>query len=175
MRIRLILLCLLLALASCGGQDKPLAELFPGRVESLTLAKVIEGAEAMRAVDELHGKPIEVEDAAVAAYTVRTDDGVRSEAVVWVARMANAAQAREQAAVMLEKMLHPLDKDSPFHDPDQFRQGGADVYRFLGMGQVHLVFQKGDLIFWIAAPRAKQAEADQKGPALFLLDALLGE
>ena len=164
------LLPMLLLWAGCG-EDKPLSTLFPEQVGEMRLAQVITGEEAMRAVAQLHGKTLDVDDAAVATYAL-PDQG---EAVVWVSSHANAAQAREQSAVMIEKMLHPLGgAETPFHDPEQFRTGGSDIYSFQGMGVTHLVFYRENRVYWIAAP-GEAPEGGGLSPSGLLLQAMLAD
>ncbi len=168
MKVYRIVVLVFVFLVGCGGADKPLADLFAEQVGSMRLTHLVTGEEAMRAVHELHGKPLDVEEAAVATYSV---PGADQAAMVWVSRHDNAAQAREQAAVMIEKMLHPLaGAPTPFHDPEQFRYAGVDVYAFQGMGLTHLVFQHRDRVWWISAPGQAQ---DQDSPAGLLLEAML--
>lgn len=146
MKFRVLVLFSLILLASCGGKPEPLETIFPDSLGGLQRTGLVLGQEALDKVNKLHNKSIACEEAAIATY--ESDGG--SWAMIWVSRHDNAAEAREQAAIMLQKMLHPLEGDSPFYDPENFRYRGVDVYRFQGMGRTHDVFSKGDLVFWIS-------------------------
>jgi hypothetical protein len=50
-------------------------------------------------------------------------------------------------------MVHKMFENpkSPFSNPARLDHGGRAVYRFDGMGQVHLIWHSGDLVWWVSA------------------------
>lgn len=147
----LLLALLALPLAGCS-QDAPLDAYFPGQVERFRLDALVTGQEAMDGVDKLHSKAIPTEDAAIGRYV-----GPGGAMNVWISTASNAAGAREQAAIMVEKMLDA--PELPFTDPSHFSMDGVRVQRFEGMGQVHLVFTLENRVYWISCDEAMQDAA----------------
>jgi hypothetical protein len=145
---------LALALSSCSfAPEEPasLASLFPQRVEGLRLDQLLTGDEARQAVDRLHSKAIPMEDAAIGHYV-----GAPGPMAVWISRAGNAAGAREQVAVMLEKMVRM--PGSPFGEPAQREAFGTRVWVVPGMGQEHAICSVGQRVYWIGAdPAALEA------------------
>ena len=149
----LVLLACLALLPACGHDERPLADTLPRQAGPFQLTQLLTGPEAQAAVDKLHGRPIRAKDAALARYTLRLDDGATGTAEVWATRHDSAAEAREQAAVMLDKMLRAIrDGGSPMSDPQTLRIAGQDVYLFLGLDAEHYVASQGDRVLWITAP-----------------------
>ena len=145
---RLILFVCIAAVAflfACNGKPRDLASLFPEAIDGLRRAQLIVGQEALDKIDKLHGKKIVVEEGAIGVYQA----GPGPPVMVWISRAKTADIAMEQTEVMVRKMVAA--SGSPFHDPSQGKSRGVIVYRFLGMGQVHYVFCRGDLAYWISA------------------------
>lgn len=147
-----VLICgsLWLLLAACG-QTQDVADLLPAEVDGAARTEFLSGEAGRHAVNKLHGKTIKVEDAAVATY----GGGHPPAAQVLVSRASNAAEAREQLAVMVERMLRG---PSPFTPPKAERRSGVDVYRTEGLGMIHLLWTRGDLAWWVSVlPEREQA------------------
>ncbi|MGE4469998.1 MAG: hypothetical protein AB7D47_07695 [Desulfovibrio sp.] len=139
------ILCSVLWLPVWGcGSAPDVAGLLPAEVHDLERTEFLSGEAARRAVNKLHGKTIKVLDAAVATY----GQGHPPAGQVWVSSASNAAEAREQLAVMVELMLRG---PSPFSPPQAERQSGVEVYRTHGLGMVHLMWSRGDLVWWVSA------------------------
>ena len=62
------------------------------------------------------------------------------------------ALTQEQAEVMADKMVS--NPRSPFHDPETLSINKIKVYKFLGMGQIHYIFCRERLAYWISSPPA---------------------
>jgi len=133
---------------ACNEKPRDLGSLFPETIEGLQRTQLIVGQEALDKIDELHGKKITVEEGAIGVYMGAPGPPV----MVWISRAESADVAMEQTEVMVQKMV--ASPGSPFHDPSQGESEGVIVYRFLGMGQVHYVFCRGDLAYWISASPA---------------------
>lgn len=152
--VRLSLLLTTLLLLAVPARADGLAALFPASVDDMERIEVITGPAAQAEVDRLHGKPLPAEASAIARYLRpgQGDDGRPAE--VWVSRVASEAEARRQTAVMVHKMYE--NPRSPFKDPKRLDHDGTAVYRFTGMGQVHLIWYGGDLVWWVSAAPADQ-------------------
>ncbi|MDY7002254.1 MAG: hypothetical protein SVS15_10800 [Thermodesulfobacteriota bacterium] len=148
---RVILLFCLAAAAfafACDEKPQDLTSLFPENIAGLRRTQLISGQEALDKIDKLHGKKIVVEEGAIGVYQA----GVGPPVMVWISRAKTADIAAEQTEVMVQKMV--ASPGSPFHDPSQGESEGVIVYRFLGMGQVHYIFCRDDLAYWISASSA---------------------
>ena len=137
-------ICLLL-LFSGTAFPGDLAQFFPEKVSGLSRVRLVTGPEAQRFVDELHGKPLVAEESAVALYARPKE----RSAEVWLSRVVDEREARRQIGLMVHKMYE--NPKSPFKDPARLDHAGLAVYRFTGMGQVHLIWACGDLVWWVSA------------------------
>ena len=154
---RLVFTLIWLLLLAAPARSEDLAGLLPETIGELHRVQLVTGAEAQAEVDRLHGKALEAEASAIARYA--RDAGRPAE--VWVSRVASEAEARRQTGLMVHKMFE--NPKSPFKDPRRIEHNGLAVYRFTGMGQTHLIWSSGDLVWWVSASPADQ------GP---MLDAL---
>ncbi|WP_022662078.1 hypothetical protein [Paucidesulfovibrio longus] len=140
-----LLVCGLLLFSAGGcGEQRDLAALFPENIAGAERTEFLLGEDALRAVDKLHGKSIQARDAAVAVYGA----GHPPAAQVWVSTASNGAAAREQLAVMVNRML--TGKATPFGKPAEERRAGVDLYRTEGLGMVHLIWSRDELVWWLA-------------------------
>jgi hypothetical protein len=132
-----------------------LSGLLPETVGGLKRVQLITGAEAQTEVDRLHGKALTAEASAIARYA----RGDERPSEVWVSRVASEKEARRQTGLMVHKMFE--NPKSPFKDPKRLDHEGLSVYRFTGMGQVHLIWHSGDLVWWVSgAPDEAQPFLD---------------
>lgn len=144
-----VFLCILLLFVfGCSSGPDDLASLFPGSIGPMERVKLMTGEEALTAINQLHGKSIHALDGAIGAYQAKGAAG----SMVWVSRASGGQAAREQVAIMMEKMLQS--STSPFANPSDFRRAGVDVYQLEGMGQLHSLYSTGELVWWIAAEEA---------------------
>ncbi|MBU1248340.1 MAG: hypothetical protein KKB70_06555 [Proteobacteria bacterium] len=139
----IVLFMLALASGGCSAGPDSLAELLPAQMEGWRLDQVITGTDAMNAVNRLHASTIQMEDAAIGHYSGRS-----GPMTVWISRATGAAAGREQAILMLEKMMRT--PDTPFSNSSHVQEGGVDVYRVEGLGQAHLIFARNALVYWIS-------------------------
>ncbi len=142
-------------LLGCGGQKTGPVELdtlFPAAIGSWQRITLITGAEALEKINQLHGKSITVETGAIGTY----QEAGKRPAMVWISRSKTEALTRKQAEVMADKMVE--NPRSPFHDPETLSIKKIKVYKFLGMGQVHYIFCRERLAYWISAPPADGEE-----------------
>ena len=143
---------LVLLLLGCGGgkgtETAGLGSLFPEKIGGWQRAKLITGAEGLEKINQLHGKSIAAEAGAIGTYQ---KPGKRP-AMVWISRSKTAAMAQKQAELMADKMVG--NPHSPFHDPQTLRVKKTRIYQFMGMGQIHYIFCRDRLVYWISAPLA---------------------
>ena len=138
-------------LLGCGGQKTGPVELdtlFPAAIGSWQRVQLVTGAEALEKINQLHGKSITVEAGAIGTYQMAG----KRPAMVWISRSKTVDLTREQAEVMADKMVS--NPRSPFHDPGTLNINKIKVYKFLGMGQIHYIFCRERLAYWISAPPA---------------------
>jgi len=148
-RILPALFCLFLLAAPALADD--LSGLFPDAVGDLRRVELATGRDAQAEVDRLHGKALVAEASGVARYA---RSGERP-AEVWVSRVSSDTEARRQTGLMVHKMFE--NPQSPFKSPGRINHGDTAVYRFTGMGQVHLIWCSGDLVWWVSASPADEA------------------
>jgi hypothetical protein len=144
-RACLILCCMFVLATAVPALADDLSGLLPEKVDGLERVQVVTGAEAQAEVDRLHGKALEAEASAIARYA----EGDKRPAEVWVSRVASEKEARRQTGLRVHKMFE--NPKSPFKNPARMGHNGRAVYRFTGMGQVHLIWQEGDLVWWVSA------------------------
>jgi hypothetical protein len=119
--------------------------------------ELVTGEKAQDAVNKLHGKQLSALGSAVARYAMDGQGGTPTE--VWVSRVASEQEARRQTGLMVHLMFE--NPKSPFKSPKRLSHGERAVYRFEGMGQSHLIWFSGDLIWWVSTESgAEQAVLD---------------
>ena len=147
-----LMLLMAVLLLGCGGQKATgpvkLETLFPAAIGAWQRVKLITGPEALEKINRLHGKNITVEAGAIGTYQAAG----KRPAMVWISRSKTVDLSREQTEVMAAKMAS--NPRSPFHDPETMNINKIKVYKFMGMGQVHYIFCRERLAYWISAPPA---------------------
>ncbi len=129
--------------------------LMPETVGPLRRVQLLTGDDAQSEVDKLHGKPLPAEASVVARYSRPEDVGSARPAEVWLSKVASEKEARRQTGLMVHLMYE--NPRSPFKNPKRIEHQGVPVYRFTGMGQAHLIWFKGDLVYWVSANPADEA------------------
>jgi len=132
-------------MAMAAGDD--LSGLMPEKAGDLVRVELVTGAAAQAEVDELHGKPLPAEASVIGRYTRFGAKGRPNE--VWVSRVESEKEARRQTGLMVHMMYE--NPKSPFKNPSRLEHNGIAVYRFTGMGQVHLIWFKADLVYWVSS------------------------
>jgi len=147
--LTILSLPLFIFLCPCSNQSEKqenLASLLPESIGKWQQVKLVTGTEALDQINSLHGKNIVVEAGAIGTYQ---KTGKRP-AMIWISRSKTSDLTRKQSEVMADKMVS--NPRSPFYAPEIFICNGVNVYRFLGMGQVHYIFCQEELGYWISAP-----------------------
>jgi hypothetical protein len=144
-RIRLCAALLPLLLLLMGLGARPPEPDFPPRIGQLTLTKVVNQQAAQDSLDSIHDEAVPVAQAAIAHY-----EGQGGGAVVWWSRASSEAHARDQ----LERMVAKIRRgpNYPYGGYRQLQRRGLIVHSFLGHGQTHYTYRKGDQLYWITAP-----------------------
>ncbi|OIQ49879.1 hypothetical protein BerOc1_01807 [Pseudodesulfovibrio hydrargyri] len=154
-RACLTLCCVFVLAMAVPALADDLSGLLPEAAGGLRRVRLVTGAEAQAEVDRLHGKALKAKASAIASYA----EGDERPAEVWVSRVSSEKEARRQTGLMVHKMFE--NPKSPFREPRRLDHGGRAVYRFTGMGQVHLIWQEGDLVWWVSvAPDKAQSFLD---------------
>jgi len=146
--LSLLLFLLFLACTPQSEKQPDLALLLPENIGEWQQTKLVTGIEALKKIDRLHGKSITVEEGVIGSYQAAK----KGPAMVWVSRSKTPALTLEQAQVMADKMVS--NPRSPFHDPETLKIKKTKIYKFLGMGQVHYIFCRERLAYWISGPPA---------------------
>ncbi|NDV18175.1 hypothetical protein GO013_01915 [Pseudodesulfovibrio sp. JC047] len=142
--IALVIICTPFA---AFGSD--LSEFLPETVSDMQRLQLVVGDQAQQEVDQLHGKALPAKASAIGRYLRPKDVGTARPAEVWLSRVSSEKEARRQVGVMVHKMYE--NPKSPFKNPKKLLKNGISVYRFTGMGQVHLIWHVGDIGYWISA------------------------
>ncbi|MCD6139190.1 MAG: hypothetical protein J7J91_11615 [Deltaproteobacteria bacterium] len=117
---------------------------FDPNIEGLTLVKLATGDDAGEAINELHGKRINIVKGFVAHYRAGHD-----KATIWGSEAATEEAAKNQLVVMIHKMKH--NRRSPFHNYRTLNMNDHKVIAFDGMGRVHYLFRNNKWLYWITA------------------------
>lgn len=115
----------------------------PGVLAGLPLTHRLDGADAARDIDRLHGKVIRVRSASVAHY-----ERPGAVAMLYVSDAYLGYLASRQLQAMTDGMKKG---ESPFAPPKEFQQAGQNIFWTLGQGQVHFYYRRGSKVIWIAA------------------------
>ncbi|QJB56085.1 hypothetical protein [Pseudodesulfovibrio sp. zrk46] len=148
----LSLILVLAAMLPLHVHAADLGALMPDNVGDWQRVELLTGPEAQEAVDKLHGKALPAEASAVARYAKPEQKGRPAEA--WVSRVSSEKEARRQTGQMVHLMYE--NPRSPFKNPSRLDHAGHAVYRFEGMGQSHLIWFSGDLVWWISVDEAAE-------------------
>ena len=138
----LILIILCIIWVGCN-QSKNEIEFDPS-IDDLKLVKLLEGQDAIAAINKLHGTPLNVVRGYIAHY-----EGVNDKATIWVSEASSQELAQEQIEVMISKMKN--NRRSPFSHYRNLEARGLAVIAFNGLGQVHYVFRDNKWVYWISA------------------------
>ena len=138
---RIIFILFSFFLLGCNQSSSPV---FQEEIRGLKLVQLITGKDALHAINQLHGKKINVVSGMVAFY-----QGEGEKATVWVSESFSTDDAIQQTEIMIEKMRSS--KRSPFSDYEEIGQGGVKIYSFKGMGQEHYIFRISKSVYWITA------------------------
>ena len=141
---RKYLFWILLGFLLAGCNQPPSGPPFDPDIQGLKLVKLITGHDAIKAINQLHGRSINVVRGFIAHY-----EGVYDKAVIWVSEASSQELAQEQIAVMIQKMKS--NRRSPFGHYRTLDIRGLRVIAFDGMGQVHYVFRDNTWTYWISA------------------------
>ena len=128
-------------LLGCNQSPSPV---FQEEIRGLKLVQLITSKDALNAINELHGKKINVASGMVAFY-----QGEGEKATVWVSESFSTDDAKQQTEIMIEKMRSS--KRSPFSDYKEIGLDGVKIYSFKGMGQEHYIFRISKSVYWITA------------------------
>ena len=125
----------------------------PKSLGDLKLLHALQGKEALREINRLHGKEVGGKAGYVAHY-----EKEGAVAMLYLAQASSTARAARQ----LKQMSDRIQKgDSPFYHLKTSRQGEITLYSALGQGQIHYFYQRDSSVVWLAvdAPVAKQTLA----------------
>lgn len=156
MYVKSFFLFLLILVAPAQANSAPLEDLLPKTVGDLHRIQLISGAAAQIEVDRLHGKALPAKASVVARYARAAAVGSERPAEVWISQVESEGEARRQIGLMVHKMLD--NPRSPFKNPGRSDHGGIGVYHFDGMGQTHLIWYKGDIVYWISVAPADKGQ-----------------
>jgi hypothetical protein len=138
-----LLFAICLLLAGCNEASRS-GEPFDPHIQDLELVEWIGGDEAIRAINKLHGMPIDVVSGFIAKYK-----GPQEKVTIWVSEATSEKLAEEQIIVMIQKMKD--NRRSPFSHYRDFSIRGSKVIAFDGMRQTHYVFRDNKWVYWISA------------------------
>ncbi len=148
-----IFLISVLVLVACGAPPE-----IPRSLGGLPQTHALQGEDARREINRLHGRRIPARGGVVAHY--ERDGAV---AMLYVSQAYVAPMARWQ----LSRMVKGIEKgksnaEGRFFHLKAREQDGLTLYSALGLGQVHYFYRSGVTIVWLAAdpPAARAALAD---------------
>ncbi|WP_147819642.1 hypothetical protein [Salidesulfovibrio onnuriiensis] len=148
---KILYLVVVLALAACAD-NAGLSSMLPKKIGEFALEKVVSGQDALLQINKLHGQAILARDGVVATYA-----GPGKPLMVWISRAGSEKEARRQAGEMVHRMYE--NPESPFTWRKRMDFNGVPVYPFAGMGQVHLIFYRADLVCWLSVHEGQEREA----------------
>lgn len=114
----------------------------PHRLGGLSLVSEVKGAEALAAINQLHGQEIDVINGYLADYRA-----AGAQARLWVAIASDGAAAEALTKRMTEKIG---EGNSLFTGLTSLSVDGRKVYSAVGGGQRHYYFLAGDKVVWLS-------------------------
>ncbi len=126
--------------------------LLPETIGQYQLKTKFSGEQALLRINKLHGKTLHALDGVVGIYA-----GPGKDIQIWISRADSAKEARRQAGEMVHRMFE--NAESPFIWRKRMDFKGVSVYPFIGMGQVHLIFHQGDLVYWLSVNKEQEQDA----------------
>lgn len=115
----------------------------PPALGGLKLAHYLKGEEALREIERLHGKKINVKEGYVAHY-----EKGESKAMLYISRVSSGSQAEGQVKRMAEGIRKG---GTPFYHLKESRRDGINLYSAIGLGQIHYFYRTGPKVVWLAA------------------------
>lgn len=100
------------------------------------------GGQAVREINNLHGKEFQFRAAAVGVY------GEQANVIVWAAQAGLPWQAGGILMAMHESIA---EADSPFTPTGHTEVDGKTIYTLAGLGQLHYYWRSGDKVIWLSA------------------------
>jgi hypothetical protein len=126
------------------GCNQPSSPVFKEEIGGLKLVRLITGEDAVLAINNLHGKEIDIIKGMIACY-----QGEKEKATIWLSESASENDAIQQTAGMVRKMRDS--KKTPFSNYEEIDRGRMKIYSFMGMGQQHYIVRVQKSIYWISA------------------------
>ncbi len=144
----IVILVLAIAFPAFAEKGKPPV---PPALGGLKLDHYLKGEEALREIERLHGKKINVKEGYVAHY-----EGGESKAMLYISRASSGSQEEGQVKRMAEGIRKG---GTPFYHLKGSRQDGINLYSAIGLGQIHYFYRTGNKVVWLAAdpPVARSA------------------
>jgi hypothetical protein len=137
-----MLLALALLLAACAAPPP-----IPPALGGLPRTHTLQGDDALREINRLHGKSIPSRDGFVAHY--ERDGAV---AMLYVSRAYLGPIARWQLSRMVKGIERGAGNvEGPFTHLKVREQEGLVLYSALGLGQIHYFYRSGTTLVWLAA------------------------
>ena len=128
-----------LSLLSCTG-DK---DLTPEQFSGMTLKQKLTGDEAKEFVNTLHFNPVTDANNEVGFY-----ESPVGKAIIYFTYYQSNTEAENNFLKMTNK-ISP--ENSVFFNSSFIAHNEVNIYRTYGLGQVHYVFTKRNILFWLSA------------------------
>lgn len=148
---KLMVLVVVFLLQACAGSEE-MVSILPNDIGAFHLPQAVSGQEALSKIDRLHGKAIKATDGVVGFY-----EGPGKELQIWISRAGSADEARTQVVEMVHLMYE--NSKSPFTWQKRIDFKKVPIYLFTGMGQVHLVFHRENLVYWLTVNQGQEETA----------------
>ena len=111
---------------------------------------VIGGEQALKEINQLHGKSVGVHEGYKAKYS---KDG--ESVTFWVAVVANESEARKLTADMTGKIGNA---NQVFSQPKEMKIGDFTAFETRGIGLENYYYYKGSAVYWVGINSPRQAQ-----------------
>jgi len=115
----------------------------PDSLGNLKLVHALQGVDALREINRLHGKELGATGGYVAHY-----EKEGAVAMLYVAQASSAAQAERQLEQMGDRIWSG---GGPFYHLKKSTREAITLYSVLGQGQIHYFYRRDSSVFWLAA------------------------
>lgn len=113
---------------------------FPARIGEMTLAKALEGEEALKNIREYYGDEISISKAYIPYY-----QGNEQQAVIWISE----STGKEEAEDLIKRIDGRIIERDVFYNYSSWEKKDTVIYHVEGMGWYSYYYQKENRVYWV--------------------------
>jgi hypothetical protein len=131
----------------------------PDAIGDVSRVRLVSGAEAVKAINQLHGTEVAGIQNIIAYY------GSDEEDILYIASYESLKNAVDDFNKMIQKMSES--QDSPFYHLMPLSSYDDNVYMTIGMGAIHYIYISGKNLLWLHTMQSFGMELPENLLALY--------